>query len=82
MLSWLPSPKVQSSLALLALLWAPAAHGLTNAVYFVLTSSNLTLPVSLWTRLATNQCDSTGHFAFTNALTPGLSQTFYRLVLQ
>ena len=47
--------------------------------YFVLGSSNLTLSASNWTRLATNQFDGSGTFAFTNAVIPGPPQLFYRV---
>jgi hypothetical protein len=48
----------------------------TAAPINVLTSSNLLVPLSLWTSIATNHFDGTGHFIFTNA-----AQQFYLLQL-
>jgi fibronectin-binding autotransporter adhesin len=47
--------------------------------YYMLTSTNLTLPVGNWTRLTTNVFDGSGNFSFTNAINANASQTFYRL---
>jgi alpha-galactosidase len=58
-----------------------ASMGIPNAPCYVLTSSNLTLPLSNWTRLATNLFDSTGAFAFTNAVDSTSPPRFYLLQL-
>ncbi len=55
--------------------------GPTNAPYYVLTTTNVTLPAAGWTRLATNAFNATGGFGFTNAFLPGVPQQFYRLQL-
>jgi hypothetical protein len=47
----------------------------------VLASTNLALPRTSWTRIATNAFDVNGHFAFTNSLTPPLPQRFYQIQL-
>ena len=47
--------------------------GVTNGTYYILASTNLALPTTAWTRIATNQFDSSGNFSFTNnvdSLTP------------
>jgi len=54
--------------------------GTSNGTYYVLTSTNLTQPLSNRTRPLTNQFD--GNFIFTNAFTPDAPRTFYRLQLQ
>ena len=43
--------------------------GFATSNYFVLTSTNLALPLANWTRLATNQFDAAGNFRSTNANT-------------
>ena len=53
--------------------------GVTNGTCYVMTTTNLATPLTNWTRLATNQFDSNGNFNFTNALSGGLSQSFYLL---
>jgi len=53
--------------------------GLPNADYYLLGSTNLTTPLTNWTRLLTNQFDDRGGFIFTNPLPPGAPQTFYLL---
>jgi hypothetical protein len=55
------------------------AGGIPSSPYTVLTSTNLALPLAQWTRLATNNFDSGGAFAFTNA--PSASPQFYLLEL-
>jgi hypothetical protein len=46
---------------------------------YVLASTNLTLPMANWTRVATNSFDAAGHLAFTNAV--AAPEKFYRLQL-
>jgi len=41
--------------------------GIAASNYFVLTSTNLALPLVNWTRLVTNQFDASGKFGATNA---------------
>ncbi|HEU5396330.1 MAG TPA: hypothetical protein VFV81_04130, partial [Verrucomicrobiae bacterium] len=53
--------------------------GGTNATYYVIGSTNLSKPLTNWTRLLTNQFDAGGNFNFTNPVDPGASQWFYRL---
>ena len=48
--------------------------------YYVMASTNLA--PAQWRRVATNQFDIGGNFAVTNAINPGVPQTFYRLQLQ
>ena len=55
--------------------------GQTNGNYYVLSTTNLVLPTSLWLRTATNLFDATGNFAFTNSVDPTKPQMFYRLQL-
>ena len=57
------------------------AGGVSNGTYYVLTSSNLLLPLTNWTRIATNQFDSEGDFIFTNAAQTNAPQLFYSLQL-
>jgi hypothetical protein len=49
--------------------------------YYILAATNAALPLSNWTRLATNQFQAGGIFAFTNVITPDTPQQFYRLQL-
>ena len=51
--------------------------GTSGGTYYVLTSTNLTTPVSQWTPLATNTFNSTGGFSVTNPLSTGGPQRFY-----
>jgi hypothetical protein len=53
----------------------------TAAPIYVLTSSNLLVPRTNWTHIATNHFDSTGHFIFTNAAQTNAAQQFYLLQL-
>ncbi len=55
------------------------AGGAINWPYVVLAATNLTSLA--WTPVATNQFDANGNFNFTNAMTPGQTQLFYKLQL-
>ena len=58
-------------------------NGLSGLTYFVLMSTNLTLPSSQWTPVATNALNADGNFTITatNAVDPNVPQRFYRLEL-
>jgi hypothetical protein len=56
-------------------------NGTTGMNYLVLVSSNLMLPSSNWTVLATNKFGSGGGFSFTNGLNPDSPEQFYWLKL-
>jgi hypothetical protein len=49
----------------------------TNSTYYILSSTNVTTPLSNWTRLETNQFLNDGTFSFTNTGT--LPKRFYLL---
>ena len=53
--------------------------GQPNTNYVVVTATNLALPLSNWTSLLTNQFDGSGNFVFSNSVSPGMPQRFYRL---
>jgi len=57
--------------------------GTPNWNYYILSSTNLALPVAQWTVTATNQFDAGGNFNCTNAVTGANgSQQFYILEVQ
>jgi hypothetical protein len=56
--------------------------GINGWPYYLLASTNLTLPAAQWTHIATNQFDASGSFTVTNTIDPSVSQTFYRVQLQ
>jgi hypothetical protein len=60
------------------------ANGQSDGTYYVLTSTNVALPLSQWTRVATNVLGASGNFTITvtNTVTPGTRQRFYILQLQ
>ena len=53
--------------------------GVASASYYVLASTNVTLPTLDWTRIATNSFDAAGNFTYTNVINPLSPQFFYRL---
>ena len=76
----LPAPVITSFNLAGTNLMFNVANGITGGVYTVWTTTNLALPFSRWTVLATNVSDS-GNFNFTvtNALNRGAPQSFYLL---
>ena len=55
--------------------------GPTNETYYVVTSTNVASPISVWSRVATNQFTGAGTFSYTNAINPALPQSYFRLQL-
>lgn len=52
-------------------------------VYYLLTSANLKLPLSQWTRVLTNQFDGNGNLNLsTNVINPADDQRFFILQRQ
>lgn len=56
-------------------------NGTAGANYYVLATTNLSVPATNWTIIATNQFGAGGSVNFTNPLNPNSPQTFYRLRL-
>jgi autotransporter-associated beta strand protein len=54
-------------------------NGVANGTYYVLTSTNLTTPLTNWMTLATNTFSATGTFNVTNAINPNIPKQFYLL---
>lgn len=55
--------------------------GPPGGTYYVLSSTNLMMPLAQWTREATNQFDGNGNCSFTNPMDSGSSAKFYLLQL-
>lgn len=56
-------------------------NGPANSSYYLLGSTNVALPMTNWSRLATNQFNASGNFNLTNPINPAQPQLFYRLQL-
>jgi hypothetical protein len=56
-------------------------NGISGVTYYVLTSTNLALPSSQWTPVATNVPNASGNFTITvtNAVNLNVPQSFYIL---
>lgn len=57
------------------------SNGMPNASYYLLSSTNIALPMWNWIRIATNQFDGNGTFNVTNPVNPATPRQFYRLQL-
>jgi len=55
--------------------------GTSDGIYYVLCSTNLTLPVASWDRIVTNRFGASGGFMFTNPVSSADPQNFYLLQL-
>ena len=51
--------------------------GASGSPYSVLTTTNLTLPLTSWTQVATGNYNGTGSFTNTIAIVPGVPHSFY-----
>ena len=54
-------------------------NGLPNGAYYVLTSTNVALPLSSWTRSATSNFDSNGNFSFSSPINPSVPNLFFAI---
>ena len=57
------------------------ANGTPGGNYVLLSTADLALPLSSWTRVITNQFDPSGNFSVTQPLGAGSSKAFYRLLI-
>ena len=55
--------------------------GTPGGTYYVMASTNVTLPVTLWPRVATNQFDASGDFSSTLPIPSSIPARFYLLQL-
>ena len=72
-----PRPLINSIRTASSKVAVSGSNGLVNAVYNVLTSTNLAAPLTNWTITATQRFDSNGNFAFTNTVTAGSPYRYY-----
>jgi rhamnogalacturonan endolyase len=56
-------------------------NGNPGTPYYVVTSTNLALPLTQWVPVLTDHFDSSGNFASTNSISPGVSRNFYLIRL-
>jgi parallel beta-helix repeat protein len=56
--------------------------GIFGGAYYVLSSTNLMLPLNQWQRVQTNAFAGNGSFVFTNAIDASAGASFYRLELK
>jgi uncharacterized protein with beta-barrel porin domain len=75
------SPPTLSALVSGSNLVLSVTNGIPMANCYILTATNLNVPVSIWTRLATNSFDLTGNTAFTNPVVRATPARFYRAQL-
>jgi hypothetical protein len=54
-------------------------NGFANAPYYVLTSTDVGLPLSSWTSVATNVFDSNGNFNFITPIAPGVPSRYFAI---
>jgi hypothetical protein len=53
--------------------------GVANGSFSVVTSTNVSQPLGLWTATQTGSFDASGNFSVTNAIAPGEPKRFFRL---
>jgi len=78
----LVTPRVNSLALMGTNLLVGGTNGFPSSAYYVLTTTNLTLPLNQWLPVSTNPFDVNGGFNFTNPMNPDALQIFYLLQLQ
>ena len=53
--------------------------GAANGTYYVLTTTNLAIPLANWLPVSTNSYDASGNFSVTNAVSSTTHQQFYQI---
>jgi autotransporter-associated beta strand protein len=74
-----PTPVINSFLQSGGNLIFSGTNGSAGGTYYVLTSTNLTVPLASWTRLSTNTFGAAGTFSVTNPIVPGVPASFFIL---
>jgi hypothetical protein len=77
-----PTPKIASIRAIGTNLVFTGSNGLPGNIFYLLTSTNLTLSLNQWQSTASNFFDSSGHFNITNPSEINLRQQFFRIRTQ
>jgi autotransporter-associated beta strand protein len=77
-----PQPRISATTMSAGNFVLSGSNGVPNWPYFVLASTNLSLPLNQWTVIATNPFDAYGNFIFTDQPDPTLPQNFYLLQMQ
>jgi hypothetical protein len=54
-------------------------NGFANAPYYVLSTTNVALPLTNWVIIATNVFAPNGNFSFTTPIDPARPQRFFRI---
>ncbi|MGH7994683.1 MAG: hypothetical protein ACREDQ_14265, partial [Limisphaerales bacterium] len=75
------SPQITSTFLSGTNLVISGSGGSAHADYYVLTSTNVALPLTSWDFLYTNTFDGGGNFLFTNPVSPATPQQFFLLRL-
>ena len=76
-----PSPKIGAVLLAGSNLQISGGGGPPGATYYVLGSTNVGAPLSLWVPVLTNNFDGSGNFTATLPVVPGTPRQFYLLQL-
>jgi hypothetical protein len=56
--------------------------GPAGGTNYLVSTTNLALPPSQWSRVTTNKFDLAGNYAITNVMPPTVPQQFYHIRLQ
>ena len=78
----LTSPSITNLQMVNGSLVMSGSGGVGNWPYYLLSSTNIALPVAQWTPIATNQFDASGNFVLTNAVSTSSPRMFYQIQLQ
>jgi hypothetical protein len=75
------SPRITSFAISGGNLFISGSNGVPNGIYYLLVSTDVSLPRANWGRIAINSFDSSGNFSFTMPIDPAQSQQFYLIQL-
>jgi hypothetical protein len=75
----IPTPQIAGSTVRDHRFAISGGNGTPRNIYYVLASTNLSVPATNWTVVATNLFDPMGHFSFDTDMVPGAPEVYYQI---
>jgi hypothetical protein len=76
------TPRIVSAVRSGSNLIMSGTNGTTNGTFYVITSTNIALPLTNWSIVSTSTFGADGSFSVTNAINPALPRQFFDLLQQ
>ena len=78
----LTTPQIKHSVERAHRFTITGGNGVAGSGYYILASTNLSLPSTNWTIIATNNFDQSGNFSFSTPVVAGTTPVYYQAILR